>query len=124
MSKVDMPRPRYIAFRLHGPTLTRRALAQGLRTTAQQASWKEEDGPHLTRYEWPFAIVRVEHDRDAAARRLLDGLQVGPGVRAETLATSGTLKALTTKIGALAERGDKATESTETAAPGATKKRR
>lgn len=102
-----MPRPRYIAFRIDGPgPLARRAVGQALRLAS--AHWPEGSAPQLTRYEWPHGIVRVEHTSSARARDLLNGLQVmdGQAVVVTALSTSGTLKALTTRVGVLRNRTD------------------
>lgn len=107
MSKVSMPRPRYIAFRIAATKpLARRAVGQALRTAS--AAWTEGTAPQLTRFEWPHGIVRVEHIHQEAARRLLAGLTQmdGVAVQVETLSASGTLKALTDRVGVLTKRTD------------------
>lgn len=106
MSKVSMPRPRYVAFRIDGAKpLARRAVANALRAASKD--WPEGTAPQLTRYAWPHGIVRVEHEHAARARALLAGLRdiEGP-VGVETLSTSGTLAALTGRIGVLRDRTD------------------
>lgn len=111
MSKVSMPRPRYVAFRLTGAQpVARRAFANALKGRARQEGWSDADGPHLTRYAWPHGIVRVEHTRLARCRALLPtvtGAMEGGGRVAfavETLSSSGTLKALTERVGVLQRR--------------------
>lgn len=107
MSKVSMPRPRYIAFRIEAAApLQRRSVGNALRSASK--GWAEGTAPQLTRYEWPHGIVRVEHTEQAAARKLLAGITVmeGAPVKVETLSASGTLKALTTRIGVLTKRTD------------------
>ena len=102
-----MPRPRYVAFRIDGPRpLQRRAVGNALRAASK--GWPEGTAPQLTRYEWPHGIVRVEHTHQGAARKLLAGItQVeADAVQVETLSTSGTLKALTERIGVLTKRTD------------------
>ena len=106
-----MPRPRYVAFELASATpVSRKAFANALRGRARHEGWPDADGPHLTRYAYPHGIVRVEHTHADKARRLLaavtwaveDGGKVELAVR--TLSTSGTLKALTDRVGVLKER--------------------
>lgn len=107
MSKIAMPRPRYVAFRIEAERpIARRAVGQALRQAS--ADWPQGTAPQLTRYEWPHGIVRVEHTQQAAAGALLAGLQnmEGLSVRVRTLSASGTLKALTQRIGALTQRTD------------------
>ena len=95
MSKVAAPRPRYIAFRMDGADLGRRKVAEGLRTIAP---WM-----HLTRWAHPHGIVRVDHEHVGQARKMLaKGVIAGNPI--ETLRTSGTLKALTSALGILADR--------------------
>ena len=111
MSKVSMPRPRYVAFRVAGAApVSRKAFANALRGRARQEGWPDADGPHLTRYAWPDGIVRVEHTRLADCRALLPAItwavEGGQRVelRVETVSTSGTLKALTERTGVLQRR--------------------
>ena len=106
-----MPRPRYVAFRLAGATpVSRKAFANALKGRARQEGWADGDGPHLTRYGWPHGIVRVEHTHLARCRALLPGITwaIEGGARVEfaveTLSSSGTLKALTERVGVLQER--------------------
>lgn len=109
MSNVTMPRPRYVAVRIDGATpAPRRAFGLALRAAAQAAAWPDAAQPHLTRYAWPHAIVRVEHTQVAAVRLLLEGLRAldGHPVRVACLSTSGTLKALTGRLGILQTRTD------------------
>lgn len=113
MSKVSMPRPRYLAFRLAGPPLSRRAFANALRGRARHEGWTDAQGPHLTRYGWPHGIVRVEHTEQQRARDLLGRVawavegDARVEVQVETLSASGTLKALTGRVGVLRERDQK-----------------
>jgi RNase P/RNase MRP subunit POP5 len=111
MSKVSMPRPRYLAFEVKAASpVSRRAFANALKGRARHEAWPDADGPHLTRYAYPHGIVRVEHTRSAACRALLAAITwaVEGGARVElavtTLSTSGTLKALTDRVGVLKER--------------------
>jgi RNase P/RNase MRP subunit POP5 len=111
VSKVAMPRPRYLAFEVKAASpVSRRAFANALKGRARHEGWTDGDGPHLTRYAFPHGIVRVEHTRAAACRALLAGLTwavEGPArveLAVATLSTSGTLKALTDRVGVLKER--------------------
>ena len=106
MSKVSMPRPRYVAFRIDGPKpLARKAVSAALRAATK--GWAEGTAPQLTRYAWPHGIVRVEHTHAAQARALLAALRDIDGpVQVEPLSTSGTLAALTDRVGVLRERTD------------------
>lgn len=111
MSKVSMPRPRYVAFTLAAPApVSRKAFANALKGRARHEGWSDADGPHLTRYAFPHGIVRVEHTHAARARALLGNVTwaMEGGARVElavaTTSTSGTLKALTTRTGVLQER--------------------
>jgi RNase P/RNase MRP subunit POP5 len=113
MSKVSMPRPRYIAFELRSPApVSRRAFTNALKGRARHDGWADADGPHLTRYAFPHGIVRVEHTHSARGRELLQritwAMEGGARIEfvVESLSTSGTLKALTTRTGVLAERAD------------------
>lgn len=110
MSKVSMPRPRYLAFRLVGAQVSRRAFGNALRGRARHEGWSDAQGPHLTRFAWPHGIVRVEHTEQARARELLpritwamEGAQ-RLEFQVETLAASGTLLALTSKVDVLRSR--------------------
>ncbi|MFA5943061.1 MAG: hypothetical protein WC876_01190 [Candidatus Thermoplasmatota archaeon] len=111
MSKVSMPRPRYLAFEVKAPApLGRRAFANALKGRARHEGWADAEGPHLTRYAFPHGIVRVEHTRSAACRKLLAAVTwaIEGNARIEfavvPLSTSGTLKALTDRVGVLKER--------------------
>ena len=115
MSKVSMPRPRYVAFRIDAKEpLSRRAFANALKGRARHDGWADGDGPHLTRYGWPHGIVRVEHTHLARCRELLPAITwaMEGGARVElsvaTLSSSGTLKALTERVGVLQGRADPA----------------
>ncbi len=111
MSKISMPRPRYLAFEVKAAApVSRRAFSNALRGRARHEGWTDADGPHLTRYAFPHGIVRVEHTRAADCRALLAGVtwavegaaRIDLAVR--PLSTSGTLKALTERVGVLKER--------------------
>lgn len=110
MSKVEMPRPRYVALRIHSARpVTRRGLANALAGAARRAGWPDAEAPHLTRFAHPDAIVRVEHTRQAALPGLLAMVErVSDGeaqpVRLESVLASGTLRALTARTGRLVER--------------------
>ena len=111
MSKVSMPRPRYIAFTLASPVaVSRRAFANALKGRARHEGWADADGPHLTRYAFPHGIVRVEHVHAGKARDLLRNItwamegQARVDLGVTSTATSGTLKALAAKTGVLQER--------------------
>ncbi|HUR24579.1 MAG TPA: hypothetical protein VM327_01005 [Candidatus Thermoplasmatota archaeon] len=115
MSKVSMPRPRYVAFEATAAfPLSRRAFANALKGRARHEGWADAEGPHLTRYAFPHGIVRVEHSRATACRALLAGITwaVEGGARIDvavrTVSTSGTLKALTGRTGVLGQRADPA----------------
>ncbi|HUR62783.1 MAG TPA: hypothetical protein VM286_10550 [Candidatus Thermoplasmatota archaeon] len=110
MSKVSMPRPRYIAFRIEGAPVSRRAFGNALRGRARHEGWADGQGPHLTRFAWPHGIVRVEHTEQEKARLLLGRItwaaegEARCELRVATLAASGTLSALTEKVGFLQAR--------------------
>lgn len=111
MSKVSMPRPRYVAFRLAGDTpVSRRTFANALKGRAREQGWPDAAAPQLTRYAWPHGIVRVEHTDAGRTRDLLAGItwavegNARVALTVETLSTSGTLKALTERVGVLKER--------------------
>ncbi len=103
-----MPRPRYVAFQLTGPEpLARRDVGAAL-SAAAKVGW-QGPAPHLTRYAWPHGIVRVEHDQLAALKTLLAALpERMHQTTLRTLSTSGTLAALTGRLGILAERAEPA----------------
>lgn len=111
MSKVSMPRPRYIAFKLEAERpVSRRALANALKGRARHDGWPDADAPVLTRYAWPHGIVRVEHLHLDKARALLAAVtwavegDAKVALKLKALSTSGTLKALTERIGVLQRR--------------------
>jgi RNase P/RNase MRP subunit POP5 len=108
-----MPRPRYIAFRIEAAApVTRRALVNALKGRARHEAWHEADIPVLTRYAWPHGIVRVEHTKQANARQLLAGItwvmegEAKAKIAIHTISTSGTLKALTERLGFLESRDE------------------
>lgn len=100
MSKAHDPHWRYVAVRLDGHRMDRRDVARTLGRWFQ--SWPGAERPQLTRFDWPHAIVKVHHFRLADCRAVLDG---ETGV--ETLSSSGTIKALTMRLGILQDRGEK-----------------
>lgn len=111
MSKAHDPHWRYVAFRLRGDRpLSRRALGNALKGRFRKLGFPDEELPQLTRYEWPHAIVKVYHHRLAETRAGLprmdwaveDGAKVS--FRVETLSSSGTLRALTQRLGVLKKR--------------------
>lgn len=111
MSKISMPRPRYIAFELQGPQpISRRALVNALKGRARHDGWTEDQVPVLTRFAWPHGIIRIEHDHAAKARTLLTAItwavegETKLAIAATPLSTSGTLKALTERVGVLQKR--------------------
>ena len=80
-------------------------MALGRARDLPEARW-----PSLTRYDFPHAIVRVQH-MDAWACRdwLAAGLKVKDGngttrLAVQTLSASGTIKALTERLGILLKR--------------------
>lgn len=104
MSKAHDPHWRYVAVKLDGPAMDRRDLSRALGRWFQ--SWQGSERPQLTRFEWPHAIVKVHHFKLAELRAALDAES---GV--ETMSSSGTIKALTTRLGILKVRGEKKPES-------------
>ena len=112
MSKVAMPRPRYVAAILEAQTggspaaVSRNAFAEALQAAARSMGWQGSP-PQLIRYAFPHAIVRVEHGQLAAAKAALAAIRQAGGaqVRVATVSTSGTLRALTSRTGVLQERG-------------------
>jgi RNase P/RNase MRP subunit POP5 len=113
MSKVSMPRPRYLAFRVTAAApVSRRAFSNALKGRARHDGWADADGPHLTRYAFPDGIVRVEHTHQTKARQLLAAITwaMEGGARVEldvrTVSASGTLKALTSRTRVLADRSE------------------
>lgn len=117
MSKVAMPRPRYVALRIASSRpVTRRGLANALAGAARRAGWPDAEAPQLTRFAHPDAIVRVEHTRQAALSTLLALVErVSDGdaqpVRLESVLASGTLRALTARTGRLQERPRRAQQA-------------
>ena len=110
MSKVSMPRPRYVAFRVAAPRpLPRKAFANAWREAQQGIAWQGV-APSLTRYGFPDGIVRCDHRDLDATRSLLASLakvqDAGEAVPVQvvTVSTSGTLAALTGRTGVLRER--------------------
>jgi RNase P/RNase MRP subunit POP5 len=108
-----MPRPRYVAFEVESASpVSRKAFANALKGRARHDGWADADGPHLTRYAFPHGIVRVEHTHAAKARELLAAVTwamegaARVEMRVRTVSTSGTLKALTARTGALQQRTD------------------
>jgi RNase P/RNase MRP subunit POP5 len=106
LSKVDMDRPRYIAFHIEAEAqLPRRAVVNALEAASRGATWKGP-APRLMRYAFPHGIVRVTHEDQGAACGLVAALarMDGRTVRVQTLGASGTILALTTRLGILAKR--------------------
>lgn len=110
MSKAHWDHYRYIAFKLEGPTVTRRAADHGIRGRARKDGIPDDKMPQLTRYEWPYGIVKIDHKFDRTLRDSLTKwhfvVMQGEKVRvdAKPLSTSGTIKALTTRLGVLQKR--------------------
>lgn len=101
-----MDRPRYVAFRIDQEApVSRRAVGQALQAAAREAGLAE--APQLTRYAFPHGIVRVSHEHLATLRALLPRLRApnGQAIPVETLLTSGTILALTSRLGVLGTRG-------------------
>lgn len=112
MSKAHDPHWRYVAFRLDGDRpIGRPALVNAIKGRFRKLGWPDDDLPHLTRFEWPHAIVKVHHHRLAEARegfpRMDWAIEGGTKVtfRVETLSASGTIKTLTDRLGILRQRG-------------------
>ena len=104
-----MDRPRYVAFRIDSAgAVSRRAAGQAILAAARGHGMPSGAEPQLTRYAFPHGIVRVSHEHIAAVRRLLPAVAEmgGATVRVETLGTSGTLLALTSRLGVLSQRGE------------------
>ena len=111
MSKVSMPRPRYVAVQLDAAKpLSRKAFANAVKGRARHDGWSDADAPVLTRFAWPHAIVRVEHTHAAKARALLGAItwvvegEAKVPLTVTPLSTSGTLSALTERLGVLQKR--------------------
>lgn len=112
MSKAHDPHWRYVAFRIQGETpLSRRAVQNAVLGRSRREEVPDEEAPQLTRYEWPHAIVRVHHFQLANVREWLPRLTwaveaaAKVPIEVETLSSSGTIKALTQRLGILQERG-------------------
>lgn len=111
MSKAHDPHWRYVAFRMEGATVTRRALGNAIKGIFRKAGWPDEELPQLTRFHWPHAIVKVHHFRLAETRELLPTVTWAVEAAAkvafttETLSSSGTIKSLTDRLGILQDRG-------------------
>lgn len=110
MSKAHDPHWRYVAFRLEGRPVSRRALQNALKGTARRHGVPEEHLPQLTRYAWPHAITRIDHRHLEDLRALLPRIQWAiegderVALAVETLSSSGTIAALTRRLGILEER--------------------
>lgn len=111
MSKAHDPHWRYVAFRADGATgVSRRAMQNAILGRFRSLGWSDGDVPKLTRYEWPHGIVRVDHRRLADCRAALPRMDWAVEgrdklvFRVTTLSSSGTLKALTDRIGLLRQR--------------------
>jgi RNase P/RNase MRP subunit POP5 len=112
MSKAHDPHWRYVAFRLDGPNaISRRALGNAIKGRFRKNGWPDEELPQLTRFEWPHAIVKVNHFRLADCRETLPTMdwavegEAKVSFKVETLSSSGTIKSLTDRIGFLKIRG-------------------
>ncbi len=108
MSKIEHDRPRHIAFRIEAASqVSRAACSDAFRMAAKAANWPDAERPKLTRYAFPHGAVRVPHQRQADAVMLVNGITVvhekgkAVGVRMTTLGASGTLAALTSRLGIL-----------------------
>lgn len=104
MSKIEHDRPRHVALAL-GEPLDRRTLQDVLRRAWQAAG--HGGAIHVTRTDGRHAFVRVEAGAERALRQLLGQPIAGPQgpLRLTTLATSGTLRALSAQTGLLPVRG-------------------
>lgn len=110
MSKAHDPHWRYIGFRLQGPRAGRHAVKMAIQAMWRAAGTPDDLHPLLTRYEHPHGIIRVHHHQVEMARALLprlreirhDGRRIE--VTLETLGMSGTLRALTERLGVLQAR--------------------
>lgn len=112
MSKAHDPHWRYVAVRFEGSRpVSRRGLQNALKGRFRKLGFEDAELPHLTRYDWPHAIVKVPHHRLADARAGLPkmdwAIERGDKVpfRTETLLSSGTIKTLTDRLGVLQKRG-------------------
>lgn len=110
MSKAHMPHWRYVALRLSGQKIGRRALQSALTGQARKHGIPDDRLPNLTRFDWPHAIVRFRHmDADAGRNWLPDMGWAIEGdkkhaIKVETMLTSGTIKTLTDRLGILQKR--------------------
>lgn len=113
MSKVEHIRPRYIAVRITSDrAVGRKAFAQAVQAAARKAGWPEGTIPTVSRFTWPHAAVRIEHERAGPARKLLGVLAAvldgepkrAVAVAVTTLATSGSLAGLARQTGVLVAR--------------------
>ncbi len=106
MSKAHDPHWRYVAIHMTGTGCSRSALGSAVKAAAKHGG-VEGDLPQLTRFAWPHAIVKMHHHQLEGSKQWLPGLRA-PGVDgANTLSASGTIKALTDRLGILQERGKK-----------------
>lgn len=112
VSKAHDPHWRYIALRIEGRAVSRRALQNALLGRARKEGVPDAEAPQLTRYDWPHAIVKVHHHRLAGARDWLPRLDFAVEgdakvpLQVKTLSASGTIKALTQRLGILEKRGE------------------
>ncbi|MGB1586361.1 MAG: hypothetical protein ACPHID_04885 [Thermoplasmatota archaeon] len=110
MSKAHFVHWRYIAVKMDGPKLSRRELNKAVMALGRKRGLPEGRWPSLTRYEYPHAIIRVQHmDAWACRQWLAAGLAVKDGatpatLALETLSSSGTIKTLTERLGILLKR--------------------
>lgn len=113
MSKAHDPHWRYVAFRLDDAArpLTRRAIGNALKGRFRKLGWPDDELPQLTRFEHPHGIVKVYHHRLQDCRDGLPKMDWAVEAAAKvsfttvTLSSSGTIKALTDRLGVLQERG-------------------
>lgn len=115
MSQAGRPRPRYIACTVTaGAPVSRRALQNALTGQARKAGIADDLLPKVTRYEQPDAVVWSDHRVAGEVRRVLQGMTWAiegdkrVALEVETLDTSGTIRRLTRRTGALRRRGSDA----------------
>lgn len=110
MSKAHFVHWRYIAVALDGPKVSRRDLNRAVLELGRSRGLPEDRWPSLTRYDFPHALVRVQHmDAWPCREWLAKGLTVKHNGKATSLAvatlrTSGTVKTVTEKLGILLKR--------------------
>lgn len=113
MSKAHDPHWRYIAIRMTGTPVGRRAMQNAIIGRFRKSGWPDEELPQLTRHQWPHAILKFPHHRSHEGRTILPKMDWAiegserVTFKTETLRTSGTIKTLTDNLGILQERGKK-----------------